>query len=202
MAFCARRRPSRGSRQIAPPPELEIASWRWRKAKPDIQEMVMAIKTMQDLFVHTLKDIYYVEKKLVAELPRMAKKVTAPELKKAFEEHAAQTEGHVSRLEEVFELIDIPARGDKCEAFEGLLDETKELLKDVKDPQVLDAGMLAAAQAVEHYEITRYGTLIAWSRQLGNTEAEPLLSEILEEEKETDKLLTEIAEADINRKAA
>jgi len=162
----------------------------------------MAIKTMKDLFVHGLKDIYYVEKKLVSELPRIAKKATDPELKRAFEDHAAQTENHLSRLEEVFQQIELQPRGEKCEALEGILDETKELLKDVKDPQVLDAGLLAEAQAVEHYEITRYGTLIAWSRQLGLRDAEPLLNETLEEEKEADKLLTEIAEAEINRKAA
>jgi ferritin-like metal-binding protein YciE len=171
-------------------------------ANPRIQEMAMAIKTMQDLFVHALRDIYYVEKKLVSELPKMAKKVSDPELKRAFQDHAAQTENHVARLEEVFQQADLQPRGEKCEALEGLLDETKELLKDVKDPQVLDAGILAAAQAVEHYEITRYGTLVAWCRQLGSSEAEPLLSETLEEEKEADKLLTEIAEAEINRKAA
>jgi ferritin-like metal-binding protein YciE len=162
----------------------------------------MAIKTMQDLFVHTLRDIYYVEKKLVAELPRMAKKASDPELKKAFQDHAAQTQEHVARLEEVFQLSNLQPRGEKCEALEGLLEEAKDLLKDVKDPEVLDAGMLAAAQAVEHYEITRYGTLIAWCRQLGSSDAEPLLNQTLEEEKEADKLLTEIAEADINRKAA
>jgi ferritin-like metal-binding protein YciE len=138
----------------------------------------MTIKTMQDLFVHGLKDIYYTEKKLVAELPKMAKKAFDPDLKRAFEDHAAQTENH------------------------GMLDETKELLRDVKDAEVLDAGLVADAQAIEHYEIARYGTLIAWARQLGLTEAEPILSETLEEEKEADKLLTEIAEAEINRKAA
>jgi ferritin-like metal-binding protein YciE len=162
----------------------------------------MAIKTMKDLFVHGLKDIYYTEKKLVSELPRMAKKTTDPQLKRAFEDHAAQTENHLSRLEEVFQQIELQPRGEKCEALEGILDEAKELLKDVKDPEVLDAGLLAEAQAVEHYEITRYGTLIAWARQIGLSDAEPLLSETLEEEKEADKLLTEIAEAEVNRKAA
>jgi ferritin-like metal-binding protein YciE len=162
----------------------------------------MVIKTMKDLFVHGLKDIYYTEKKLVSELPKMAKKATGPELKRAFEDHAAQTETHLSRLEEVFEQVELPPRGEKCEALEGLLEEAKELLKDVKDPAVLDAGLLAAAQAVEHYEITRYGTLIAWARELGLSDAEPPLNQTLEEEKQTDKLLTEIAEAEINRKAA
>jgi ferritin-like metal-binding protein YciE len=162
----------------------------------------MTIKTMQDLFVHGLKDIYYTEKKLVAELPKMAKKAFDPDLKRAFEDHAAQTENHLSRLEEVFQLIEVQPRGEKCEALEGMLDETKELLRDVKDAQVLDAGLIADAQAIEHYEIARYGTLIAWARQLGLMEAEPILSETLEEEKEADKLLTEIAEAEINRKAA
>lgn len=162
----------------------------------------MTITTMHDLFVHTLKDIFYVEKKLVAELPRMARKANNPELRRAFEDHASQTEGHISRLEEVFGMIEVQARGEKCPALDGLLEETEDLLKDVKDPDVLDAGLLAAAQAVEHYEITRYGTLVAWSQQLGLSDAEPILEETLEEEKETDKLLTEIAESDINRKAA
>lgn len=162
----------------------------------------MAIKTMKDLFVHGLKDIYYVEKKLLSELPKIAKRATDPELKRAFADHAAQTENHLSRLEEVFQQIELQPRGEKCEALDGILDEAKELLKDVKDPQVLDAGLLAEAQAVEHYEITCYGTLIAWARQLGLRDAEPLLNETLEEEKEADKLLTEIAEAEINRKAA
>lgn len=162
----------------------------------------MAIKTMQDLFVHSLKDIYYTEKKLVTELPRMAKKASDPDLRRAFENHAAQSENHLSRLEEVFELIEVQPRGEKCEALDGMLEETKELLRDVKDAEILDAGLLADAQVIEHYEIARYGTLIAWSKQLGLTEAEPILSETLEEEKETDKLLTEIAEAEINRKAA
>ena len=162
----------------------------------------MVINTMHDLFVHGLKDIFYTEKKLVAELPKMAKKASDPDLKRAFEDHAAQTENHLSRLEEVFEMIDMQPRGEKCEALEGLLEETKDLLKDVKDPDVLDAGLLAAAQAVEHYEITRYGTLVAWSKQLGLSDAEPVLNETLEEEKQADKLLTEIAESDVNRKAA
>jgi ferritin-like metal-binding protein YciE len=162
----------------------------------------MTITTMHDLFVHTLKDIFYVEKKLVAELPRMARTANNPELRHAFEDHAAQTEAHVSRLEEVFDMIEVQPRGEKCHALDGLLEETEDLLKDVKDADVLDAGLLAAAQAVEHYEITRYGTLVAWSQQLGISEAEPILEETLEEEKETDKLLTEIAESDINRKAA
>jgi ferritin-like metal-binding protein YciE len=162
----------------------------------------MTITTMHDLFVHTLKDIFYVEKKLVAELPRMARKANNPELRRAFADHAAQTEAHISRLEEVFDMIEVQPRGEKCPALDGLLEEAKDLLKDVKDADVLDAGLLAAAQAVEHYEITRYGTLVAWSQQLGISEVEPILEETLEEEKETDKLLTEIAKSDINRKAA
>jgi ferritin-like metal-binding protein YciE len=187
--------------QVAPELGREVRVSVSRKPT-DLRRWFMAIKTMQDLFVHTLRDIYYVEKKLVAELPRMAKKASDPELKKAFQDHAAQTEEHVARLEEVFQLSNLQPRGEKCEALEGLLEEAKDLLKDVKDPEVLDAGMLAAAQAVEHYEITRYGTLIAWCRQLGSSDAEPLLNQTLQEEKEADKLLTEIAEADINRKAA
>ena len=162
----------------------------------------MAIKTMQDLFVHTLRDIYYVEKKLVAELPRMAKKASDPELKKAFQDHATQTEEHVARLEEVFQLSNLQPRGEKCEALEGLLEEAKDLLKDVKDPEVLDAGMLAAAQAVEHYEITRYGTMISWSEELGREAIAKLLTTSLNEEKAADKKLTAIGEKKVNLKAA
>ncbi len=162
----------------------------------------MKITTMQDLFTHTLKDIYYAEKKLVIVLPKMAKKASDPELKRAFEDHLAQTETHVTRLEDVFRTIGVEPRGVKCEAIEGIIEEGKDVMQEVKDPQVLDAGLLSAAQAVEHYEISRYGTLVAWAEQLGYEEAVPILNETLGEEKEADRLLTEIAESDVNRKAA
>jgi ferritin-like metal-binding protein YciE len=133
----------------------------------------MPIKTMDDVFVETLKDIYYAEKHILKALPGMVKKAGAPELKKALETHHKETEGQIGRLEEVFKLVDTPARGKKCDAIEGILAEAKEQMEEIEDKYVLDAGMIGSAQAVEHYEITRYGTLIAWAKQLGHAGREP-----------------------------
>jgi ferritin-like metal-binding protein YciE len=162
----------------------------------------MAVKTMEDLFVETLKDMYYAEKHILKALPGMVKKASTPQLKEALETHRQETEGQVDRLEKVFKLFDVGPRGKKCEAIEGILAEAKEHMSDIDDPEVLDAGMIGSAQAVEHYEITRYGTLIAWARQLGKDEAMELLEANLAEEKNADRLLTEIAEAAVNEKAA
>jgi ferritin-like metal-binding protein YciE len=162
----------------------------------------MPIKTMEDLFVETLKDIYYAEKQILKALPSMVRKAGARELKKALETHRRETEGQVERLEKVFKLVDAAARGKKCEAIEGIIAEAKEHMEEIEDAEVLDAGMIAAAQAVEHYEITRYGTLIAWARQLGHTDAVDLLESNLEQEKHADELLTEIAESSANQRAA
>jgi ferritin-like metal-binding protein YciE len=162
----------------------------------------MSVKTMEDLFVETLKDIYYAEKQILKALPGMVKKASAGELKKAFETHRKETEGQVDRLERVFKMFDVAARGRKCEAIEGIIAEAKGHMQDIEDTEVLDAGMIGAAQAVEHYEIARYGTLIAWAKQLGRDDATELLDANLTEEKNADKLLTEIAEATVNHKAA
>jgi ferritin-like metal-binding protein YciE len=162
----------------------------------------MAVKTMEDLFVDTLKDIYYAEKHILKALPSMVKKAGDKKLKEALETHRKETEGQIDRLEQVFKLMDAPARGKKCEAIEGIIAEAKHHIEEIEDPQVLDAGMIGSAQAVEHYEITRYGTLIAWAKQLGRGDAVELLEETLEEEKHTDQLLSEIAESAVNQKAA
>jgi ferritin-like metal-binding protein YciE len=162
----------------------------------------MSIKTMEDLFVETLKDIYYAEKQILKALPGMVKKAKADKLKTALETHRKETEGQVERLEEVFKLVDSAARGKKCEAIEGIIAEAKEHMEEIENAQILDAGMIASAQAVEHYEITRYGTLIAWAKQLGHEDAAELLAQNLKQEKHADELLTEIAVGIANKRAA
>ena len=162
----------------------------------------MSIKSIDDLFLHGVKDLFYAEKKLVQTLPKMAKKATSAELKQAIEQHLAETEDQVERLERIFELLDETPRGKKCPAMDGLIEEGKEIMEEAEDDDVLDAGMLAAAQAVEHYEIARYGTLIAWGEVLGMGEAVQLLKESLKEEKNADKLLSSLAEGKLNREAA
>jgi len=158
--------------------------------------------TLQDMFELELKDIYYAEKALVKALPKMAKGANSDKLRTSIEEHLEQTKGHVERLERVFELIDVPAKGKKCEAMEGLIDEGASMLEEDAEPDVLDAGIIAAAQKVEHYEIASYGTLCTWAKQLGLEDAVDLLGETLEEEKQTDMKLTELAESEINAAAA
>ncbi len=162
----------------------------------------MAVKTLHDLFVHTLGDIYYAENQILKALPKMAQQATSDDLREAFDQHLEETRGQVQRLEQVFQLVQQPAKGEKCDAIEGIIKEADGLIQDIEDPEVRDAGMLAAAQAVEHYEISRYGTLIAWAEELGLEDAIDLLEENLEEEKNADRLLTEIAEGDINEEAA
>lgn len=159
-------------------------------------------KDLNDLFLDTLKDIYYAEKQIYKSLPKMAKAATSPQLTAAFEKHHEETEGQIERLEQVFELLDKPARGKKCDAIEGLLDEGKEIMDEYKGTEALDAGLLAAAQAVEHYEISRYGTLKAWATRLGMKDAVKLLDETLKEEKKTDLTLTALAEKSVNAEAA
>jgi ferritin-like metal-binding protein YciE len=158
-------------------------------------------KQLDELFHDTLKDMYYAEKKILATLPKMAKAAQAQELKDAFEEHRAQTEGHVERLEQVFEMIDKKPQGKTCDAIVGITDEGAEIMKEYKGSPALDAGLLAAAQAVEHYEISRYGTMKTWATELGLDDAAKLLGETLDEEKETDEKLTEIAEEVVNQEA-
>jgi ferritin-like metal-binding protein YciE len=159
-------------------------------------------KTLEDLFLETLKDIYHAEKQLVRVLPKMAKAADSAELRQAFETHRAETEGQVARLEQVFEILGKPARGKPCEAMQGIVEESKEVMEEFKGSDALDAGLLAAAQAVEHYEISRYGTLKTWAAQLGMNDAAQLFDETLQEEKKTDQLLTRLAESSANRKAA
>jgi ferritin-like metal-binding protein YciE len=158
-------------------------------------------KTLEDLFHDTLKDIYYAEKKILTALPKMAKAAHSDDLRAAFAKHAGETEGQVARLEKVFDIIDKPAKGKKCEAIEGLIDEGKEIMEEFKGAPALDAGLLAAAQAVEHYEISRYGTLRTWAQALGLSQAVRLLDQTLAEEKKTDETLTEIAESVVNEEA-
>jgi len=161
----------------------------------------MAEKTLDILFHDTLKDIYYAERKILKSLPKMARAAQAPELKAAFEKHREQTEGQIERLQQVFEIIGKPARGKTCEAIEGILAEGEEIMEEYKGAAALDAGLLAAAQAVEHYEITRYGTLKRWAKVLGLEDAASLLDETLEEEAQTDVDLTAIADAAVNAEA-
>jgi ferritin-like metal-binding protein YciE len=158
----------------------------------------MQISTLHDLMVHELRDLYSAERQLVQALPKLARSVTAPELKSAIEDHLAQTEGHVARLEQAFELLGEPARGKKCRGMEGLIEEGRELLEEDMDPEVLDAGIIAAAQRVEHYEIAAYGTVCEYARTMQHTDVLSLLEATLDEEKEADDKLTAIAEGGIN----
>jgi ferritin-like metal-binding protein YciE len=158
-------------------------------------------KLLDTLFHDTLKDIYFAEKKILATLPNMQKAAQSEELAAAFEKHHAETEGHVERLEKVFEIIDEKPQGKTCDAIVGITEEGAEIMKEYKGSPALDAGLLAAAQAVEHYEISRYGTLIAWAEKLGHEDAVELLTETLEEEKATDEALTELADTVINAEA-
>jgi len=158
----------------------------------------MADKDLNELFLDTLKDIYYAEKQILKALPKMAKAATSDKLRAAFEKHHDETEGQVERLEQVFELLGKPARGKKCDAIEGILDEGKEIMDEYADTPALDAGLLAAAQAVEHYEISRYGTLRTWAEELGLRDAATLLETTLGEEKGADQTLTDIAESAVN----
>lgn len=154
----------------------------------------MAMDSLEALFEDTLRDMYYAEKKLTRILPKMAKKATAQELVDAFTSHAQETEGQVERIEKVFEMLDKAARGKKCEALEGLSAEGDHVMEEAEEDGVMDAGLIASAQAVEHYEIARYGTLIAWAKQLELTDAADLLAESLDEEKAADEKLSGIAE--------
>jgi ferritin-like metal-binding protein YciE len=162
----------------------------------------MSEKDLNALFVDTLKDIYYAEKQIFKSLPKMAKAANSDQLRAAFEKHHDETEGQIERLEKIFELVDKPARGKKCDAIEGILDEGKEIMDEYEDTPALDAGLLAAAQAVEHYEISRYGTLKAWAQKLGLTDAVKLLDQTLSEEKKTDEALSKIAISAVNAEAA
>ena len=159
------------------------------------------METFEQLFEETLRDIYYAEKAILKALPKMAKKASSEDLSAAFTAHYEETEQQVVRLEEIFQSLGKKARGKKCPAIDGILEEGAEIVKEAKDDTIRDAGMLAAAQAVEHYEISRYGTLKAWAEKLGLTDAVSLLDETLQEEKATDEKLTELADSEINIEA-
>ncbi|MBA3759063.1 MAG: ferritin-like domain-containing protein [Gemmatimonadales bacterium] len=159
------------------------------------------IKTLDDLFVHTLQDIYYAEQQITKALPKMIAKVTDPQLKQAFQTHLAETRNHVSRVEQVFGMHGESPKAVTCPAIDGIISEANEIMGDASDPEVLDAAALASAQAVEHYEITRYGTLAAWARQLGRNDCASVLEQNLNEEKAADQKLSAIAEARVNRVA-
>ena len=158
-------------------------------------------KKLDELFHDTLKDIYFAEKKILSTLPKMAKAAQSEELKAAFEKHYTETEGQIDRLEKVFAVIEKKPQGKTCAAIVGITDEGAEIMEEYKGSPAMDAGLLAAAQAVEHYEISRYGTLIAWAKELGLDDAISLLEETLEEEEATDEALTEIAKTAINQQA-
>jgi ferritin-like metal-binding protein YciE len=157
---------------------------------------------LQELFIHTLKDIYYAENQIAKALPKMADRASAPSLRKGFEEHLKETKIQIKRVEQVFELCGEKPKAEKCPAIDGILQEGEELMKEIKDDDTRDAGMIAAAQAVEHYEIARYGALVAWAGQLGMTEARNILRDTLAEEKDADAKLTRLAEDKLNKKAA
>jgi len=160
------------------------------------------IKTMNDLFVHQLQDIYYAEQQLVKALPKMADKASENQLKQDFMSHLEETRGHVKRLEQVFQMLGIAVKAVDCPAIDGIIEEADEVTGEVADKAVLDAALINAAQAAEHYEIARYGSLIAWARQLGRNDAASLLQKTLEEEKIADRKLTSLAEGKVNMRAA
>lgn len=160
------------------------------------------IKTMNDLFVHQLKDMYYAEKQIIEALPKMIEKASSAELKQGLQAHLSETRTQVTRLDQIFRLQGMSAKAVDCPAIDGIIKEADQVSGDVADKAVLDAGLVAAAQTVEHYEIARYGTLIAWAKELGHSECVQLLMQTLEEEKAADKKLTTLAENRINRAAA
>ncbi len=160
------------------------------------------IKTMNDLFVHQLQDIYYAEQQLVKALPKMAEKASEPQLKKGFLTHLDETKNHVERLKQVFQMHGAQVKALDCPAIDGIIEEADETSGEVADKAVMDAALINAAQAAEHYEIARYGSLIAWAKQLGRNDCASILQKTLDEEKATDKKLTSLAEATVNMRAA
>jgi ferritin-like metal-binding protein YciE len=160
------------------------------------------IATLDDLFVHQLQDVYYAENQITKALPKMIEKATDTQLSQGFKSHLAETKAQIKRLDQVFKMVDHEPKGVDCPAIDGILKEADEVAGDVADKEVLDAALIASAQAVEHYEITRYGTLIAWAKQLGRKDCAAVLQETLDEERATDQKLTKIAESKVNKKAA
>lgn len=161
----------------------------------------MADKTLNDLFYETLRDIYYAERKILKSLPKMVRAAQSEKLKNAFQKHRDETEGQVERLQQVFEIIGKNARAKTCPAIDGIVEEAEEIMDDFKGTPALDAGLLAAAQAVEHYEISRYGTLATWAREMGMKDVVTLLEQTLAEESKTDEALSKIAETAVNQAA-
>jgi ferritin-like metal-binding protein YciE len=170
-------------------------------ASANQEEAPVSEKDLHELFHDTLKDIYFAEKKILSALPKMAKAAQAPELKQAFERHETETEEQINRLEKVFEEIDKAPRGKTCDAIMGILEEGQEIMKEYKGKAALDAGLLAAAQAVEHYEMSRYGSLRTWAEELGLKGAISLLDATLKEEKNADAILSKIAVSNVNQHA-
>ncbi|PZQ15751.1 MAG: hypothetical protein DI565_07820 [Ancylobacter novellus] len=160
------------------------------------------IKSFDDLFVHQLQDVYYAEQQILSALPKMIDKATAPDLKQAFQNHLTETEEHVRRIEQVFEMHGAEKKSAKCPAINGIIQEANEVAGDIEDKEVLDAALIASAQAVEHYEMTRYGTLVAWAKQLGRNDCATVLEKTLKEEKAADAKLSGLAEGGVNRRAA
>jgi ferritin-like metal-binding protein YciE len=190
---------------VSPPPDRRAAGCIDRPHKHRSTAMGLFtkdIKTLDDLFVHTLQDIYYAEHQITKALPKMAGMATDPQLRQGFETHLRETEGQIRRLEQVFEMHGQKPKQVDCPTIDGLIKEANEIAGEVADKEVLDAALLAAAQSVEHYEISRYGTLVAWAKQLGRNDCATILAQNLEEEKATDKKLTAMAEAKVNKKAA
>jgi len=162
----------------------------------------MAEKSLQDLFLMLVKDMYHGEKQIIKALPKMAENADNQQLKQALEKHRAETEQQVKRLEQVFKIMDQKPKAETCEAIRGLIEEGEEVMEEAEEGPVMDAGLIASAQAVEHYEIARYGTLCAWAKQLGMSDAASILGETLEEEKNADEKLNQIAMSNVNRQAA
>jgi ferritin-like metal-binding protein YciE len=159
-------------------------------------------ETLDDLLVHELKDIYYAEKQLVKALPKVIEKASSPELKRAIEKHLMETEGHVNRLEQIFDLLGQPAKAVKCKGMLGILDEGEELMKLKASAETKDAGIIMAAQKVEHYEICAYGSVATWAEMVGRNDVKTILGQTLMEEENADKTLTELAKAGINQRSA
>jgi ferritin-like metal-binding protein YciE len=162
----------------------------------------MTIETLEDLFLHTLKDVLYAERKILKALPKMERAATDPKLKAALSSHRDETEEHVVRLEQVFQILGKPARGAKCDAMVGLIEEAEGLMADINDKETMDAALISLSQTVEHYEIARYGTLVAWAKELGQTQSAALLKTTLDEEYGADKALSKLAETRLNAAAA
>lgn len=193
--------PAKGSALMEPNRPVPVRAVPLQSCRDQLEE-VSAMKTLKDLFVHSLQDIYFAEQRIMEALPAMIEKAESSELRNVLNAHLAETQTQVQRLETVFAMVDEEPATEECEAVNGLIEEAEELMGEVDDKAVLDAGIVAAGQAVEHYEIARYGTLIAWADQLKLTDAKDLLAQSLEEEKRADRLLSELATQRVNRQAA